>query len=182
MNPLTWDAPRIAIYIALFCIVFCRAGATHLLGRGIFAGLSHLGHGSLFTHSHYRRACDLVERYGSIAVIGCFFTVGFQTVILIASGALHMSWRRFLPALLIGSIAWAGIYGTVGYVGFEIFIRLYRFSPMGTSIGCITLVCLLLIFISIRRKKTLSSEMVEDPLLPNHEKDQSSITNSYEGL
>lgn len=41
MNPLTWDAPKIVVYLALFCIVFCRSQATYWIGRGLIVGLSH---------------------------------------------------------------------------------------------------------------------------------------------
>ena len=39
VNPLAWDAPKLVVYAALFCIVFIRAGATYAAGRGLIAGM-----------------------------------------------------------------------------------------------------------------------------------------------
>ena len=55
-----------------------------------------------------------------------------------------MPLRRFIPALLAGSILWALLYGTVGFVGFELWLALYDFSPLltlgGTAAALITIV------------------------------------------
>ena len=70
----------------------------------------------------------------------CFLTVGFQTMVLLASGGLRMPLRKFLPALAVGSVLWALLYGTVGFVGFHALRVVWEFSPLLCAIA----VCLLL--------------------------------------
>lgn len=62
----------------------------------------------------YLRAEALVNRWGVLAVPACFFTVGLQTAVIITTGFTRMSLVRWIPAMLIGTLWWGIIYGTVG--------------------------------------------------------------------
>ena len=90
--------------------------------------------------ARYRQTCELVARFGAPVVSLCFLTVGFQTMVLLASGGLRMPLRKFLPALVVGSVLWALLYGTVGFVGFHALRVVWEFSPLLCAIA----VCLLL--------------------------------------
>jgi membrane protein DedA with SNARE-associated domain len=46
-----------------------------------------------------------------------FLTVGFQTLINLAAGVTRMSLRHYLPAVVVGSVMWAFVYATIGFVG-----------------------------------------------------------------
>ena len=144
MNPLAWDAPKLVVYAALFCIVFIRAGATYAAGRGLIASMSRTRFATRIQSPRYQQATELVARYGAPVVAVCFLTVGFQSLVLLAAGGLRMPLRRFVPALMVGSILWALLYGTVGFVGFELWLALYDFSPLltlgGTAAALITIV------------------------------------------
>lgn len=148
MNPQTWDAPKLVIYAALFCLVFLRAGATYAAGRGLIAGMSRTRFATRIQSHRYRQATELVARYGAPVVAVCFLTVGFQSLVLLAAGGLRMPLRRFIPALVAGSTLWALLYGTVGFVGFQLWLALYDFSPpltiSGTAAVLITVVVLVL--------------------------------------
>lgn len=150
-NPMAWDAPRLVVYAALFCIVFLRASATYAIGRGLIAGLSRARFAAKMQGDGYRRAADMVARYGAPVVALCFLTIGFQTLVLLAAGGLKMPLRRFIPGLVAGSIFWALLYGTVGFVGFELWIMLYEFSPLLAILGTAALVATLAGFILWRR-------------------------------
>ena len=49
----------------------------------------------------------IVESLGTLAPAS-------STAVLLASGVLRMSPGRFVPALVVGAVAWATIYTTVG--------------------------------------------------------------------
>lgn len=151
MNPFAWDAPRIVIIAALFCIVFARASATYAIGRGLIAGVSRSKFADRMQGDRFRRASDLVARYGAPIVALCFLTVGFQTLVLLAAGTMKMPLRRFIPGLIVGSIFWALLYGTVGFVGFELWLLAYNFSPLLAIGGSVVLVAGLVSFILWRR-------------------------------
>ena len=103
MNPLEWEMPKLLVYATLFCIVFSRAAATYAVGRGLIAGASRMRMTAKMQGARYRQACELVARFGAPVVSLCFLTVGFQTMVLLASGGLRMPLRKFLSALAVGS-------------------------------------------------------------------------------
>ena len=140
MNPLEWEMPKLLVYATQFCIVFSRAAATYAVGRGLIAGASRMRMTAKMQGARYRQACELVARFGAPVVSLCFLTVGFQTMVLLASGGLRMPLRKFLPALAVGSVLWALLYGTVGFVGFHALRVVWEFSPLLCAIA----VCLLL--------------------------------------
>lgn len=62
----------------------------------------------------YRRAQRLVHRWGVLAVPACFLTVGLQTAVILTTAVTDMPLRRWIPAMLVGTLIWGVIYGTVG--------------------------------------------------------------------
>ncbi|MBS4946185.1 MAG: hypothetical protein KHZ47_03225, partial [Rothia mucilaginosa] len=63
----------------------------------------------------YRKARAFINRWGVIAVPLCFLTVGFQTAVIVTTGFTRMPLRRWIPAMLVGTLMWAGIYTTIGF-------------------------------------------------------------------
>ena len=157
MNPLAWDAPRLVVYAALFCIVFARASATYAIGRGLIAGVSRTRFAARMQGPHFARARELVARYGAPVVAICFLTVGFQTMVLLAAGTLRMPLRRFIPALVTGATLWSLLYGTVGFVGVELWLALYRVSPVLAIVGTAALISALVGFVLWRRIRAQES-------------------------
>ncbi|KUG61425.1 hypothetical protein AVL61_00380 [Kocuria rosea subsp. polaris] len=62
----------------------------------------------------YRRAQKLVHRWGVLAVPACFLTVGLQTAVILTTAVTGMPLRRWIPAMLVGTLIWGVVYGTVG--------------------------------------------------------------------
>jgi membrane protein DedA with SNARE-associated domain len=62
----------------------------------------------------YRRAEAFVNRWGVLAVPACFLTVGFQTAVIVTTGFTRMPLVRWIPAMLVGTLIWGTVYGTVG--------------------------------------------------------------------
>ena len=44
-----------------------------------------------------------------------FLTLGVQTLLNAAAGALRMPLRRYTPAAVLGSLIWAALYTTAGF-------------------------------------------------------------------
>ncbi|WP_311452634.1 hypothetical protein [uncultured Rothia sp.] len=63
----------------------------------------------------YRKARRLINRWGVVAVPLCFLTVGLQTAVIITTGFTKMPLRRWVPAMLVGTLMWACIYTTIGF-------------------------------------------------------------------
>ncbi|WP_225984013.1 DedA family protein [Epidermidibacterium keratini] len=108
---LSW--PLAVVIPTLWAIAMLRANATYWIARGGRNGYRRLrtGHDESPT---YRRAAGLVNRYGPLAVVFCFLTIGLQTAVLAVTGISRMPMRRFLPAVSVGALLWAIAYGTIG--------------------------------------------------------------------
>lgn len=128
-NPLTWDAPYPIVVSALFVIVMLRANGTYWLGRAVTAGARHTRMAKLLDTRHYAAAVRWLNRWGAPAISLSFLTIGIQTMINLAAGVTRMPLARYLPAVTVGCIAWAFIYGTVGFVGWLAVQRLWAISP-----------------------------------------------------
>ena len=137
-DPTTWDAPYAIVVAALWVIVMLRANATYWLGRGIAAGARRTKAAKLLDSRHYERGASWLNRWGAPAISVSFLTVGIQTVINLAAGVTRMPLRRYIPATIVGSIMWAFVYGTVGFVSFVALQRLWTLSPVAVvAIGLV---------------------------------------------
>ena len=115
------------------------AGKTNLLeavsllavGRGLRAGAQRTASGAQgpdkirqrlgrrLDGPGLRRAEGLMARFGAPLVTLSFLTIGVQTLLNAAAGALRMPLRHYTPSAVLGSLVWAGLYTTAGFVVLE---------------------------------------------------------------
>ncbi len=100
--------------LLFWSLAIIRSTTTYSLARGIAAGAEHTALRRYLSGPVYLQAMRFVDRWGPWAIPLCFMTVGIQTAVIAAAGLTRMRWRRFLPAMLLGSLVWGIIYGTVG--------------------------------------------------------------------
>lgn len=112
------DWPFVRLYLLLLVVGFLRGGATFLLARG---GRGLVDRRRTRNPAWLAHGEALVRRFGAPAVSLSFLTVGLQTAVLVAAGALRMPPRRFVPALFVGAAAWAAVYSTLGIAVLEAF-------------------------------------------------------------
>ncbi|ASK64654.1 hypothetical protein CFK39_01000 [Brachybacterium avium] len=137
----------------LYVVIWCRAGATYLVGRGARRA-AHRGRIAAFLDSpNVTRATELIHRWGAPVVALSFLTVGFQTAANAAAGLTGMPAKRYLPALAIGGLAWSFIYATVGLVAFMAWFELFLVSPWG-AVAVLTLVVVLIAVLLRHRRRT----------------------------
>ncbi len=136
----------------LFGIVFLRAQATYWIGRGVTAGLLHTRLQAWITRPKTAKAIDAVNRWGPPLVTLSFLTIGLQTVVNAAAGLTRMPWLRYTIAMIVGCVAWAVIYATVGIAAVEAAIALAAHSPW-TLAAVIVLVTALVVAIVVGRRR-----------------------------
>lgn len=167
MNPLEWDAPWFVISAALFVIVMARANGTYWLGRLLERGAHLTRAARLMDSTGYAHAVERLNRWGAPVVSLSFLTIGVQTLINLAAGATRMPLRRYLPAVTVGCVMWAIIYGTVGTLGFEAFGLLWQRSPLLTVSLGILLVAAAVAFIAWRVREARAGRVdAPSPHLP----------------
>jgi membrane protein DedA with SNARE-associated domain len=108
------DWPFLVVYAFFFVVAMARSNATYWAGRGLRAGGEHTRLASYLDRPAVARAERVVRRFGAPAVTLSFLTVGVQTAINAAAGALRMPLSRYLPATVLGALIWAAVYTTIG--------------------------------------------------------------------
>jgi membrane protein DedA with SNARE-associated domain len=129
VDPTGWGAPFPIVVAALFVIVMLRSNATYWVGRLVASGAHRTRAARWMDLPGYLRAVERINRWGAPAVSVSFLTIGVQTLVNLAAGATRMPLLRYVAATVVGSVAWAFLYGTVGFVGFEALTLLWQHSP-----------------------------------------------------
>ena len=111
--------PFVWAFLILFVVVMLRSNATYWAGRGLAAGGRRTKLQKHLDSPASLRAEKVIARWGAPAVSVSFLTVGVQTAINMSAGLCRMPLRRYIPATVVGSIAWAGIYATIGLAAFD---------------------------------------------------------------
>ncbi|MFQ4149071.1 VTT domain-containing protein [Arthrobacter sp. LAPM80] len=122
--------PFVWAFLILFVIVMLRSNATYWAGRGLAAGGRMTKVQKHLDSPAVQRAEKIVARWGAPAVSVSFLTIGLQTAINMSAGLGRMPLRRYIPATVVGSIAWATIYATIGIGAFEAAIAAAAGSPL----------------------------------------------------
>lgn len=141
-HPPVSEWPVAALYAFLFAGAMVRANATYWLGRGA----RHKGEDSraarYLSNPVVRRAETLVARFGAPLVSLSFLTVGVQTAVNLAAGVLRMPLWRYEIAAVVGSLAWAAIYSTVGLAVLDAWwgqARPWVFAGVAGAVGLVWL-------------------------------------------
>lgn len=111
--------PYAATLAFFFAGALVRSNATYWAGRGLRAGGERTRLSRHLDRPAVAAAERFVRRVGAPAVTLSFLTIGFQTAVIAASGALRMPLTRFLPAAAVGSVVWALVYTTIGFAVVE---------------------------------------------------------------
>jgi membrane protein DedA with SNARE-associated domain len=155
------------IAVGLFyVVVLLRGGATYALGRGARRGAGRTRVKARLETARFRRAERMVERWGAPVVAVSFLTVGFQTLANLAAGVLRMPLAAYLPALAIGGLAWAVIWGVVGVATYEAVAELAARSPLEAALFTVLLVGVLVVIevINVRRQRSRERSSLHLPL------------------
>jgi membrane protein DedA with SNARE-associated domain len=147
-----WPVPLAVGFFYL--VVLLRAGGTYALGRGARAGAGRTRVRARLETARFHRAERIVERWGAPVIALSFLTIGFQTLANLAAGALRMPLRAYLPALAIGGLAWALIWGLVGVATVEAVLTIAERSPVEAVAFVMLLVGLLvgIEWLNVRRQ------------------------------
>ncbi|KQV26014.1 DedA family protein [Yonghaparkia sp. Root332] len=138
-----------------YVVVLLRGGANYALGRGARGGAGRTRLRARLETPRFRRAERIVERWGAPVVAASFLTVGFQTLANLAAGVLRMPLLAYIPALAVGGLAWALIWGVVGVATYEAIAELATRSPLEAALFTVLLVGVLVLIevLNYRRQK-----------------------------
>jgi membrane protein DedA with SNARE-associated domain len=156
------DWPFALTFGAFFVLALARGTATYWAGRALRYGGQHTALARHLDRPAVVRAEAVVRRFGAPAVAVSFLTVGFQTAVNAAAGALRMPWRRYLPGVVVGALFWATVYSTIGFA-----VRAAWFGdhPWPWVIGAVVAATLVAaVTVAVRRRRgTRGSDAVPEP-------------------
>ncbi len=127
------DLPFWPLVATMLVIVFCRAQATYWLARLAVTGASRSQWGRWLDSAAVRRGSALLDRWGLPVVTISFLTVGLQTMVNAAAGLVRIPWWRYTVAMLVGCVAWAFVYASVGLALFWALLAAFAGSPWGVA-------------------------------------------------
>jgi membrane protein DedA with SNARE-associated domain len=142
------DWPAVPLFAFLVVVATLRGGATYALGRGGRGVTDH--YSEVAARPAVRRSEEFVRRYGPPAVTVSFLTVGVQTAVNLAAGALRMPLAHYAPALFAGALIWAAIYVTVGLAVLEALVGGH--SAVLTLAGLAAVALVLVVGTLVRRR------------------------------
>ncbi|PYI38168.1 hypothetical protein CVS30_11420 [Arthrobacter psychrolactophilus] len=158
-------------FLSLFVIVMLRSNATYWAGRGISAGGRKSKLQKYLTSPSFARAEIFIARWGAPAVSVSFLTIGVQTAVNLAAGLGRMPLRRYIPATVVGAIAWAFIYATIGLAAFEAALAAAAGSPLALMIVILMVAAAALgvHLLKVSRRRKLDREALESCPVMGHE-------------
>lgn len=122
--------PFVWAFLILFVIVMLRSNGTYWAGRALAAGGRKTKLQKHLDSPAVVRAEKIIARWGAPAVSVSFLTIGIQTAVNMSAGLGRMPLRRYIPATVVGSIAWACIYATIGLAAFDAALAAAAGSPL----------------------------------------------------
>ncbi|WP_068257024.1 DedA family protein [Janibacter corallicola] len=165
---MTWSA-FLPTFGLLFLVVMARANATYWLGRGAAAGSRrYLRRREGQATDRWVRARALVNRWGPLAVVVCFLTVGIQTAVNATAGVSRMPLRRYLPAVTVGATLWATLYATVGLAAARAWLAAAARWP-GTVAVVVVVVLLIVLAVLLRRRRGTVASRASEAEQPERE-------------
>lgn len=123
------DWPVLAVFAFFLFGAVARSQAIYWVGRGVTAGVLQSRWKERASSPAVRRATATVERWGMPIVPAAFLTVGFQSAVFLAVGALRVGWLRFTLWSLPGCVVWAALWGGGGLAAFAGARELAQRSP-----------------------------------------------------
>lgn len=150
------DLPFWPLVATLLVIVFCRAQATYWVARLAVTGASRSRLGRWVDSVAVRRGSALLDRRGLPVVAVSFLTVGLQTVMNAAAGLARVPWWRYTAAMLVGCVAWAFVYATVGLAVFWAVLAAVAGSPW-VVLALVTVVAAVAVGWGVARRRRRAS-------------------------
>ena len=143
---------------ALFVVVFCRTNGIYWVGRALAAGYGKTRVSRRWKSRSLRGARGLIDRYGPFAVVLTFLTVGLQTAVNLAAGMGRMRLRYYIPATIVGSIAWALLYATVGLAAIDLLVERAAASPWAWAVVATAVIAVVVGIVVSRRARNRTRE------------------------
>ncbi|MBB6120305.1 DedA family protein [Nocardiopsis algeriensis] len=147
------------IYFTLLFVISLRAPATYWLGRGLGAGVTRSRIGKRIG-PRLTRAEDLINRYGAPVITLSFLTVGMQSAVNLAAGVVRMRFPKYMAAMFVGGLMWAGLWGLViaGAVG--AWLTLFLNSPW-TAAAVVAVAGALVAAMAVRSRRRAARRAAE---------------------
>src|SRR4051812_9215595 len=127
--------------------------------RGGYRLLIRHGPKLRINQSHLKVARYVFDKHGGKVVFFGRFIAILRTYAAFLAGVGPMEWRRFLPWDAAGGVAWATVFGLLGYFGQKAFERLS--TPINVGLGVVGLIAVVAFTLALRRRAERLADVAE---------------------
>lgn len=107
----------------------------------------HAAHG-------WDQAAGFLRRHGAVAVLFAIFLPLLRTFMPAVAGASGLRFRAFLPAVLVGAIAWCALHIAVGALAGAAARRIELFIGRGSWILAVSVVAIIVVATVIKHRRS----------------------------
>lgn len=164
--------PFAVAFVLLWLIAMARGQATYWLARGATGTAVRHTTGAdgwrgrlhdWLDGDQVARGRRSLERGGLPMISLAYLTVGFQTLVIAAAGVLRIQWARFTVAQVVGALAWAGIYATIGFAAWRAAMAATARSPWALMVLAVAAVVLVTWALRRRHRRRDHSPATSSP-------------------
>jgi membrane protein DedA with SNARE-associated domain len=164
--PSVDDTPVIQLFLFFFTVVFIRTQVFYWIAR-------HVSYMSLkradIKNPRMRRIAESIrrtgegrgsrtlERWGLPAVFFSFFMTGTKTIVNVAAGLAQMRFFVWLWPMLLGCIAHAIIYATIGWAAWTAALTAAAGSPIGATAILVVVVGIVFYVVRVRGRRRVAA-------------------------
>ncbi len=164
--PSVDDTPVIQLFLFFFTVVFIRTQVFYWIAR--YVSYMSLKRADI-KNPRMRRIAESIrrtgegrgsrtlERWGLPAVFFSFFMTGTKTIVNVAAGLAQMRFFLWLWPMLLGCIAHAVIYATIGWAAWTAALTAAAGSPIGATAILVVVVGIVFSVVRVRGRRRVAA-------------------------
>ncbi|MDA0636821.1 VTT domain-containing protein [Nonomuraea sp. MCN248] len=144
----------VILMIALFAVFQVYYWGGRRLGEKLYESRV----GERMGRERIARVERIVEKWGALAVYGCFWVPMLRHTLPWVAGALRVSYPWYVVASALGCLTWAPLWWFGGMVALGAWLRLAAQSPVLAALVAVAVVAAVAAYIAWRRRKRAKRE------------------------
>ncbi|MFI6323477.1 DedA family protein [Nonomuraea sp. NPDC050556] len=152
-RPFWLGLPYWLVGVVLIIALFGAFQAYYWIGRKLGEKLYESRIGVKVGRERIRKVEHVVEKWGALAVYGCFWVPGLRHTLPWVAGALRVSYPWYVVASALGCLTWAPLWWFGLYAAVWGWLRLAAESPVAAGTVAVVVVAAVVGFVVWRRRR-----------------------------
>jgi membrane-associated protein len=157
-DPFWLGLPYWLVGVILMIALFAVFQVYYWGGRKLGEKLYESRVGERIGRERIDRIERMVEKWGALAVYGCFWVPMLRHTLPWVAGALRVSYPWYVVASALGCLTWAPLWWFGGMVALWAWLQLAYQSPVLAAVVAVAVVAAVVMYVRYRRKKRAQRE------------------------